>query len=80
MKKSFFDNDKNEPLILNRKQAVHRSGGKTVFTMVTDKYNVRPFYKGHKMTLYWRQDLDRALLFFKNRISTQSGTPSLSGC
>jgi hypothetical protein len=77
---SNFKNDENEPLIFNRKQAIHRSGGKTVFTMVTDKYNVIPFYKSHKMTLYWREDLDRALLFFKNRISPQSGIPSLSGC
>jgi hypothetical protein len=74
------NNDGNDPLILNKKQAVHRSGGKTVFTMVTDKYEVRPFYKGHKMTLYWREDLDRALLFFKNRISPQPETPALSGC
>lgn len=72
--------NENDPLILNKKQAVHRSGGKTVFTIVTDKYEVKPFYKSHKMTLYWREDLDRALLFFKNRISPQSKTPALSGC
>jgi hypothetical protein len=69
-----------EPLVLNRKQAIHRSGSKTVFTMVSNMYNLIPFYKSHKMTLYWREDVDRALLFFKNRISQQSATPSLSGC
>lgn len=73
-------NDGTFPLILNRKQAIHRSGGKTVFMLVTDKYKVTPFYKAHKMTLYWREDLDRALLFFKNRIAQQSATPSLSSC
>jgi hypothetical protein len=75
-----FKDYENEPLILNRKQAIHRSGSRTVFTMVSNMYNITPFYKSHKMTLYWREDVDRALLFFKNRISPQSATPSLSGC
>jgi hypothetical protein len=68
-----------EPLILNRKQAILRSGSKTIFTLVTDMYNLAPFHKSHKMTLYWREDLDRALLFYKNRISIPSAIPSLSG-
>jgi hypothetical protein len=68
-----------EPLILNRKQAILRSGSKTIFTLVTDMYNLTPFHKSHKMTLYWREDLDRALLFYKNRISIPSAIPSLSG-
>ena len=69
-----------ETLIFNRKQAIQRSGGKTVFTKVADLYNLQPFFKSHKMTLYWREDVDRALLFFRNRISPQSETPALSGC
>ena len=69
-----------EPLILNRKQAILRSGSKTIFTIVTDMYKLTPFYKEHKMTLYWREDVDRALFFFKNRISLHSKSPSLSGC
>ena len=68
-----------EPLILNRKQAILRSGSKTIFTLVTDMYNLTPFHKSHKMTLYWREDLDRALLFYKNRFSIPSAIPSLSG-
>jgi hypothetical protein len=79
--KYIFTNDKNnDPLILNRTKAIHRSGGLKIFQMVSSKYNLKPFYKEHKMTLYWREDLDRALLFFKKGISTQSEIPSLSGC
>jgi len=78
--KNISDNDKNDdPLILNRKKAIHRSGSLKIFEMVTAEYKVEPFYKEHKMTLYWREDLDRALLFFKNKISTSS-INSLSGC
>jgi hypothetical protein len=73
-----YKND--DPLVLNRKKAIHRSGGLKIFQMVSSKYNLTPFYKEHKMTLYWREDVDRALLFFKNGISIQSETPSLSGC
>jgi hypothetical protein len=74
-------NDKNDdPLVLNRKKAIHRSGGLKIFQMVSSKYNLTPFYKEHKMTLYWREDVDRALFFLKNGISIQSETPSLSGC
>jgi hypothetical protein len=69
-----------EPLILNRKQAILRSGSKTIFTIVTEMYNLTPFHRSHKMTLYWREDLDRALLFYKNRISIPSAIPSLSSC
>ncbi len=79
--KNLFINDKNDhPLILNRKKAIDRSGGLKIFQMVSSKYNLTPFYKEHKMTLYWREDVDRALLFFKKGISLQSETPSLSGC
>ena len=69
-----------EPLILNRQQAIIRSGSKTIFKIVTAMYNLTPFHKSHKMTLYWREDVDRALLFFKNRIALHSDSPSISGC
>jgi hypothetical protein len=68
------------PLILNRKQAILRSGSKTIFLIVTDMYNLTPFHRSHKMTLYWREDVDRALLFYKNRIFIPSEIPALSGC
>ena len=74
-------NDKNDgPLMLNRTKARHRSGGLKIFQIVSSKYNLTPVYKEHKMTLYWREDLDRALLFFKNGVSLQSETSSSSGC
>jgi hypothetical protein len=80
MKRVSKNNQNDDPLILNRKKAILRSGGFKIFKMVSLKYNLTPFYKEHKMTLYWRKDLDQALLFFKNGISTQSETPTLSSC
>jgi hypothetical protein len=79
MNKKTIENKNDDPLVLNRTKAIHRSGGLKIFQIASSKYNLKPFYKEHKMTLYWREDVDRALLFFKKGISLQSETPSLSG-
>ena len=80
MKNVIFNAETDNAKIINRKKAIQISGGSKIFEIICYKYNLEPFYKAHKMTLYWREDIDRALIFFKNGMSAPVSTPPLSGC
>lgn len=67
---------RNESFFINRKQAINLSGGQKAFHIITHKYNVKPIIHEHKLTLYWREDIERACLFFKNAVPPLSTLPT----
>ncbi len=80
MKNILFNAEIDDARIINRKKAIQISGGSKIFEIICFKYKLEPFYKAHKMTLYWREDIERALIFFKNGKSAPITTLPLSGC
>jgi len=58
--------------ILNRRDTIDYIGGEKILRILEDEYHLKPFEKRHKMTLYWREDVDNVLLYFKSGIHTES--------
>jgi len=65
--------------ILNRRDTIAYVGGERILQILEVEYHLKPFEKRHKMTLYWREDIDKVLLYFKSGIHIESEEPIAIG-